>query len=234
MLIQKQVPKQNPKKLLLMGLPKIGKSTVTSQLQDSVIMDFEDGFDYIAHPAVAHIKTVPDLRLFQKEVTEIQKSSKPYRFGVMDTVSSLERQLNQYIAGDHGVTAIEEIAYGAGYGVLRAKLLTVLDSMSSLFEHLVILGHLKKKYIERNNGKLDTEFEIELTGKLASIFMAQMDAIGLLYREDGEVWCKFLEANEDNEVIIGSRLSSLDGKTIQLTKKDEKGYPVADWSQIYK
>lgn len=217
-----------------MGLPKIGKTTIAAQLPNSLIVTFEKGTKYISHPSVAEVSNVPDLRILLKEVQTIQSSDKPFDFCVLDTVSTLERILNLDIASEHGVTSIEEMAYGAGYGALRSKLLTVIGHFERMFKHLVILGHLKKKFIERTNGKLNTEFEVELTGKLAPIFMAEMDTIGLLFREGGEVYCRFLEASEDNQVIIGSRLNRLDGETIQMTNGVTKeGLHIADWSKIF-
>ena len=233
MLIKEQSPSKNPRTTVLMGLPKIGKTTIAAQLDNSLLIDFERGTEFVTHPSVASVTNYADLRVLFKEIMEKQKGSNPYKYCIWDTVTGLEMHLNRHIAGEHGVSSIEEIAYGAGYGALRSKLMSVLDWFTNQFDHLVVLGHLKKRFIERTNGKLDTEFEIELTGKLAPIFMSQMDSIGLLFREKKEVFCKFLEASEDDEVIIGSRVSRLDGNVLQLTKGRKDGVPIADWSEIF-
>ena len=38
---------QDPKNLIIFGLPKVGKTTVLSTLENNLILDFENGSDYV-------------------------------------------------------------------------------------------------------------------------------------------------------------------------------------------
>ena len=42
-----KIKTENPKNLIIFGLPKVGKTTVLSMLPKALIIDLEDGTDYV-------------------------------------------------------------------------------------------------------------------------------------------------------------------------------------------
>ena len=52
---------QDPKYLILFGLPKVGKTTVLSTLENNLILDFEQGTTYIDALKI-EISTLKDLK----------------------------------------------------------------------------------------------------------------------------------------------------------------------------
>ena len=77
---------RSPKNLVIFSKPKVGKTTLLSQLPDCLLIDLEDGSDYVAAVKIK-ITTIQDL--FNLE-SAIIKAGKPYKYLAIDTISALE------------------------------------------------------------------------------------------------------------------------------------------------
>ena len=122
-----------------------------------------------------------------------------------------------------------ELANGSGYQYTRAALWMVLDELEQCFETLVILAHLKDKYLEKE-GKEMMERGIDLIGKSASILSANVDAIGYMYREDNKTIVNFTPSET---VTCGSRCEHLKNQKVTLIESDDSGKLTVDWSKIF-
>ena len=105
----------------------------------------------------------------------------------------------------------------------------VLDELEQCFETLVILAHLKDKYLEKE-GKEMMERGIDLIGKSASILSANVDAIGYMYREDNKTIVNFTPSET---VTCGSRCEHLKNQKVTLIESDDSGKLTVDWSKIF-
>lgn len=77
---------KSPKNLLIFSKPKVGKTTLMSQLPDSLLIDLEEGSDYVS---AVKIKITTIQELFNLEQA-ILAAGKPYKYIAIDTVSALE------------------------------------------------------------------------------------------------------------------------------------------------
>ena len=78
--------RKSPKNMIIYGPPKIGKTTVLSQLDNCLIIDLEDGSDMVD---ALKIK-VNNLKELANVGREIIKQGKPYKYIAIDTISKLE------------------------------------------------------------------------------------------------------------------------------------------------
>ena len=77
----------DPKNLILFGLPKVGKTTVISKLPNCLIIDLENGTDYIEGAFVVKASNYVDLYKTAKALREEENN---FKFIVLDTVTALE------------------------------------------------------------------------------------------------------------------------------------------------
>ena len=77
---------QDPKNLIIFGLPKVGKTTVLSTLDNNLILDFENGSDYVD---ALKIK-INSLKELKETVKAIKDAGKPYKFITIDTITAIE------------------------------------------------------------------------------------------------------------------------------------------------
>ena len=76
---------KDPKNLILFGPPKIGKTSILSCLDSCLILDFEDGSDYV-DALKLKVKSINELVDICKA---IKAANYPYDFIALDTVTSL-------------------------------------------------------------------------------------------------------------------------------------------------
>lgn len=238
----------NPKKIILFGKPKIGKSTAISNLDNCLILDLEGGTSYldalkIDIKQLSEERNEEPIKTLKEVINKIKTANKEagkfvYKYGAIDTISILEDMvmpiaLSLYKKTTQGRnfqgTNVLDLPNGAGYQYSRSALWIVLDELSECFDTLIILAHLKDKLLERE-GKEMVERGIDLIGKSASILSANVDAIGYMYREDNKTIVNF---KPSESVTCGSRCDHLKDAKVTLIESDENGNLKVNWSEIF-
>ena len=238
----------NPKKIILFSKPKIGKTEALSKLENCLLLDLESGSEFVDAMKInvldeARKENVPPIIALKQIIDQIKEANNQnggyvYKYGAIDTVTALEDHC-LYLAnklyrdtpqgrnwqGDDVTT----LPNGAGYAFTRKALWMVLEELESCFDTLIILGHLKDKFVEKE-GKEMTERGLDLIGKSASILCSQVDAIGYVYREENKTIVNFAPSES---LICGSRSEHLKNKQIVLIESDENNKLTIDWSEIF-
>jgi len=125
---------------------------------------------------------------------------------------------------------VKTLPKGSGYLYLRKAFFQVLDEIQNWGEYIILIGHLKDNLIEKE-GEEFTSKELELTGKIRSLLSAKSDAIAFYYRKGDEGFLNF-EPTEDT--VAGCRAPHLEGQTIKISKRSDKGEVVTNWNEVYK
>jgi hypothetical protein len=228
----------NPKILIIYSLPKVGKTDMLSQLPGNLILDGEDG--------AAYYDCLKLTLTNEPQIDEICKSIRaegakraaagkkgvdifPYPYISLDTVDAFEEMCEITCTKEYKDTVIgknwegsniTDLPQGAGYGLVRRKLMTNVLKLASVCKTLIITSHIKDKSL--NKGGVEATFkDISLSGKLGGILCSKADAIGYVYRnKDSELWINF-ESMEDS-AVMGGRCPHLKGKNMPF-----------EWSSIF-
>jgi hypothetical protein len=225
--VKVKASRKSPKNMIIYGSPKIGKTTVLSQLDNCLIIDLEDGSDMLdALKVKAH-----SLKDLQAIGGAIMKAGRPYKYIAIDTISKLEEWCEDYgkqiyIKTPMGKTFEEKnpgmsilaLPNGAGYLYLRMAYKEWIDKLNKLADHVILVGHLKDKMLEKK-GKEVAVKDLDLTGKIKQITCANADAVGYIYREGDQTMISF-DSMEDT--VAGSRCEHLKGQAMPM-----------NWSKIF-
>ena len=226
---------QDPKNLIIYGVPKIGKTTILSHLENCLIIDIEDGSDYVEAMKVK-VGTLGELQAVCKAIVE---AGKPYDFIALDTITSLEDfakplALREYQSSPQGggyTGDILHLPHGAGYGYLRNAVEKIINMVASVTTNLILVGHVKDKALaaaaEATSG---STIELDLTGKLGRILAAKSDAIGFVHRDEDSNLCISFET--DGNASAGARPEHLANKNIIVAEKTEEGF-ISHWDRIF-
>lgn len=226
---------QDPKNLILYGIPKIGKTTILSHLQDCLIIDIESGSDYIEALKVK-INSLAELK---ELCIEINKAGKPYKFIAIDTVTSLEEfakpialaNYKKTPAGTNYEGDILMAPMGSGYAYVREAVEKIIAMVASVTTNVILVGHVKDKSIVSSSGaEIGNMKDFDLTGKLGRILAAKSDAIGFIYRDEDSNLCINFETN--GEATAGARPEHLANKRIIVSEKTEDGF-ISHWDRIF-
>lgn len=230
--------KKNPRLLMLYGPPKVGKSTLLSQLENCLILDLEQGTGYLDALKIE----VNSLDELGKVGDKIIEANKPYKYIAIDTATKMEEWCEEFatklyklstVGKNFNGNSVLELANGGGYYWLRIAYGKWFNFCSSLAEYMILICHVRdkglvdKKGVEIKGGEASS-MDLDLTGKIKAITCSKADAIGILTRkvvgaEAGEAKSKmFVNFNSSTEILCGSRCAHLLGKEFEF-----------DWSKIF-
>jgi hypothetical protein len=224
----------NPKFMILYGKPKSGKTTILSGLDGCLIIDLEEGTDYVEAMSVK-VHSMAELR---EVAAKIKEAGCPYKYIAIDTATKLEDMCLEFAkdlyrntpmgkswAGDD----VRKLPNGSGYLYLREAFKKTIEGFRGLTENLILVGHCADKLINKD-GKELSEMELDLTGKLKRIMSAEADAIGYVYRKKNETIVNF-KGGED--FIVEARPLHLRGQEIVVAESDEDNNISFNWDKIY-
>ena len=219
--------RKSPRNMIIYGPPKIGKTTVLSQLDNCLILDLENGSDMVD---ALKIK-VDSLAQLASIGREIIKQGKPYKYIAIDTISKLEEWCEAEAKKMYKLTAmgknfdknneglsILSLPNGGGYLYLRLAYKKWIDRLNLLADKIILVGHLRDKMLEKKGKEVSVK-DLDLTGKIKQMTCSSTDAIGYIYREGEETMISF---NSLEDITAGTRCEHLKGKTMPLK-----------WSEIY-
>lgn len=237
----KQVPasKFNPKRVVIYGQAKIGKSSMLAQLENNLIIDTEGGTEYMDAMAV-QARTVEDLGKIAQAIREKNEEvgHNFYKFITIDTATRLEDICLPWAANIYRTkvdtkwtgTDVRDVAFGAGYRVLYDCLNRILAMFENLCDVFIITCHTYEDVDGKSDAIQRTSLSLpKQTRKEVERFY---DCIGYCYRKDKETHLSFVGG--DN-YMKGTRIEHLRDKDIVVAEWDEENNKlVTHWDRIFK
>ncbi len=230
-----KVTNQDPKLMILFGKPKSGKTTIVSTLENNLLIDLEDGSDFVEAMKVK-ISNIKELLDLKKSIIE---AGNPYDYITLDTATALEEYVLPLAKKKYKETPmgknfqgedVRMLPNGAGYLYAREAFKDVINTFKKATPHLILLGHQKDKQITKE-GKELSENALDLSGKLERIISAEADALGYVYRKKNQTIINF---NGGGESIVEARPPHLRGQEITIAESDESGNLTTHWDKIFK
>lgn len=225
----------NPKRLIIYSKPKTGKTSAFAGLENNLILDLENGADYVDALKVK-ISSLQELLDAGKAIKE---AGKPYTYVTIDTVTALEDMVMPLAIKLYKQTSMGKnydgdnvlsLPNGAGYLYLRQAFFQVLDFIDTLAPHIILSGHIKDKQVD-DKGEMVMAANIDLTGKIKSLICANADAIGYMFRKGNQTILSF---KTTEEVTCGARPEHLRNEEIVISEMNDKGELVIHWDKVYK
>jgi hypothetical protein len=224
----------NPKRLIIYSKPKTGKTSAFAGLEGNLIIDLENGTDYVEAIKVK-ANSLQELKEIGKAIKE---ANYPYKYVTIDTVTALEDMvmplaINLYkqtsMGKNYSGDSVLTLPNGAGYLYIRQAFFQVLDFIDTLAPQIILSGHIKDKQVD-DKGEMVMSANIDLTGKIKSLICANADAIGYMFRR-GEQTILSFKTNE--EVTCGARPEHLRNEEIVISEMVNSEL-ITHWEKVYK
>jgi hypothetical protein len=231
---------QSPSNLIVFSKPKTGKTTLFANLENCLILDLENGADYIDAIKIK-ASSVEEIKHIGKAIKD---AGNPYQYVAVDTITALEEMCvpyaeelysrtpmgkNWFTSGKAQYGTILSLPNGAGYPYLREAFTKVVDYIKTWAPRTILVGHVKDTLLEKNGSEFNS-LDLDLTGKLKRISCSNSDAIGYLYRK-GKT--NILSFKTSDEIACGARPEHLRNQEFVVSELTDKNVINVDWSKIY-
>jgi len=223
----------NPKRIVIYSKPKTGKTSAYAGLDDNLIIDLENGTDYVDAMKIK----VSSLQELLDAGKAIKAAGKPYKYVTIDTVTALEDMIMPLAVKLYKTTSmgknfdgdnVTTLANGAGYLYIRQAFFQVLDFIDTLAPTIILSGHIKDKVVD-DKGEMVMAANIDLTGKIKSLICANADAIGYMYRKGNKTILSF---KTTDEVTCGARPVHLRNEEVVVSEMVD-GVLTVSWDKVF-
>jgi len=231
--------KFNPKRVVIYGQAKIGKSSALSQLENNLIIDTEGGTEYMNAMAV-QARTVEELGQIAQAIKEknAEAGHNFYKYITIDTATRLEEICLPWAASIYRKTVdqkwtgtdVRDIGFGAGYRVLYDCIERILKLFEDLCDTFIITCHT----YEDVDGKSDAiqRTSLSLPKGVRKNVERFYDCIGYCYRKGKETHLSFVGGDNYTK---GTRIDHLRDQDIIVAEWDEENNKlVSYWDRIFK
>lgn len=208
----------------LFGPNGVGKSSVVAraQLARPLLLDLENGSNYLTVPRVSDIKTFTD---FNKALTEVEKEQHGFSLLGIDTVDVLEALLFEELLREGKVKSIEDYGGGFGKGYVRSR-----EMMRGVMEQLrrianrgidvILVAHAQvKSHTDPTASASYDRFVMRINDKMASIVKDLSDNVFFAsyktYITEGERGKDTKAVGGDERVMYTEWRAGHDGKNRQ-------------------
>lgn len=249
--LKKIVPKSlNPRNLIIFSKPKTGKTILAAELPNALILDFEDGSEFVSAMKIK-VSSIEDLKEIKKQIEEAKF---PYEYVVIDTVTAIENITIPYAEQIYSATSpgknwfkknddgtayapdsgkakygnILNMPEGAGYSHFWSAHTKVVSFIRTFAPRMIQLGHVKDTSLDKSGAIFNT-IDLDVRGKLKRIVTSDADGIGYMYRKGNQ---NIISFKTTDEVACGIRSPHLTNQELVISEMID-GVFTAYWDKIY-
>lgn len=222
-------PKLWPPLILLLGPPKVGKTTLAGNFPAPIFVRTEDGTASVPNanvlPICATYKEITD------QLTALVEEEHEYKTVIIDSITQLDRALTKEIEDAHGGQTLNKIGggWGVGSGMLQARHAGVLHLIQRLKRRgliVVMIGHSKISTITPPDGEPYDKYTLSVSTRIGGMYEDPSDLIGYIksdaYKSKSDkriidTGKRVVVVKNDSANISGNRYGIT--KDIELTKE---------------
>lgn len=175
---EKKAVSQFPQVTLLMGAPKIGKSSLVAQIPDVLILDLElSGYEGIDTKAWVGISDHDELREALKYFFSAANTS--YKTLVIDHLRYMTSFFAGVITKETGARFVEEVEFGKG----SAQLKMMIEKEIKLIKSALAQSPDKRVIFVAHANDKNGEIRLDVDGKNESLILGLVDGVAYINRD---------------------------------------------------
>src|SRR5512137_612287 len=140
--VEKSKPKENlwQYPIFLYGPPKIGKSTLVSEIPDVLFMNTGGGLDALS----VYQMGISTWLEFLESCAEIMKGGHNFKVLAIDTVDRLHKMCVNHICVQNKISHPTDLSYGKGYDMVKDEFMRPLTKLAISDYGLILISHVRE------------------------------------------------------------------------------------------
>lgn len=169
--------KEVPSKIVVYGVPKIGKSRFASQFPDVFFLNVEDGLNYLE----TKVRATPKLQTFDELMAWLMHihGSDTFTAGrlVVDSLDWAEALAKDKIEAAHGGASIKDqaikaFAYGAGQALVDGEVMRLFRALDAIYKTkgipALLIAHSNVKTLDLPTKDPYSKYELKVSKAVAA------------------------------------------------------------------
>ena len=190
------------------GAGKTGKTTLASQMNKSLLIAWQKGYNAIPGIMAQDVKSWSEMKIILRELkkSEVQQA---YKCIVIDTIDIAAAACQKYVCSQNGVDTLGDLAWGKGWSLVKRQLEQTFRTITQLGYALFFISHAKDKTFKKENGTEYNQVVPTLSTSYNEIIKDMADLYAYAHQvrneETGEVSVKLTLRSMDGTADTGSR-----------------------------
>ena len=189
------------------GAGKTGKTTLASQMDKSLLIAWERGYNAIPGIMAQDVKSWSEMKMILRELKkpEVQET---FTCIVIDTIDIAAAACEKFVCSQAGVDTLGEIPWGQGWTKVKKELEETFRTITQCGYALFFISHAKDKIFKRENGTEYNQIVPTLSSSYNEIIKDMADIYAYAHqvrREDGQVEVKLTLRSMDAAADTGCR-----------------------------
>ena len=190
------------------GAGKTGKTTLASQMDKSLLIAWQKGYNAIPGIMAQDVKSWSEMKMILRELKkpEVQEA---YKCIVIDTIDIAAAACQKYVCSQNGVDTLGDLAWGKGWSLVKRELEQTFRNITQLGYALFFISHAKDKTFKKENGTEYNQIVPTLSTSYNEIVKDMADIYAYAHQvrneDTGEVTVKLTLRSMDGTADTGSR-----------------------------
>ena len=205
--LEKSKPKENlfDYVTLFHGPPKIGKSTLISEIGDVLFADCEGGLSALE----VYKYPIPDWLTFLSLCKEFTTEEHKFKAMCIDTADALHSKCTSYLMDKYDIIHPSDLEWGKGYDLVKTEFLRPMIKLSTSPYGLILISHTQEKEITTRTSKI-TKHVPSMANYVWKQIEGFVDIVIYCYTEEsGGTEKRWLTAKPSEKWIAGDRTKRL-------------------------
>lgn len=190
------------------GAPKTGKTTLATQMEGSLLLAFETGYNALPGVIPQDITTWGQMKEVYRELKK-PEVKEHYKAIIVDTIDIAADRCKKYICNQNGIEDLGELGYGKGWTKFKDEFNEVFRGLTQLGYAVFFIGHDKEQLIDNPDGTQSRIIRPALSNSTREVISGMADIYGYAHQKyAGEMSVLTLRCT-DGSISCGCRFKYL-------------------------
>lgn len=190
------------------GEPKTGKTTLATQMPNSLLLAFEKGYNALPGVIAYDVTSWTEMRQIYRELKK-PEVKEVYKCILVDTVDLAADACQKYICNQQGIESMSDLPYGAAWKLFKKEFEEIFRSLTQIGYAVFFISHVKTEDVENETTKEKyRDIHPALSASARAIIENMADIYGFAYKTwDAENGCsvRLMLRSNDPHIACGCR-----------------------------